>query len=165
MKAALMILLWAISVSATAQTADDIYKQACGPISAKFIVEQVPGKPPVAPEPGEALVYFIQKENAPTLITRLGLDGAWVGVLQHDSYIFASVAPGEHHACAATSNRKRPEVELLNFTAEAGKTYYYLLRGISGTEFGATMEFVAANRDEARYLIASDPQSKATPVQ
>jgi opacity protein-like surface antigen len=167
MKAALAILLLAVSLSASAQTADAIYKQACGPLGAKFVVEQVPGKPPAAPELGKALVFFIQKESGAYFTTRVGLDGAWVGVLQDDSYIFASVAPGEHHTCAATLNRKRPEVELLNFTVEAGRTYYYLVRGTAATsDFGgfASIVFGAADRDEARYLIASDPQSKATPA-
>ncbi len=171
MKAALAVLLLSasvsVSVSGTAQTADALYKQACGPLNARFVVEEAKGQPPAAPEPGKALVYFIQKGNPPYFTTRLGLDGVWVGVLQHDSYIFVSVVPGEHHACAATLNRKRPEAELVNFTVEAGKVYYYLARGIAGgTGPGvlAAMEFGPADRDEARYLIASDPQSVATPA-
>jgi hypothetical protein len=87
-----------------------------------------------------------------------------LGVLLNDSYIFSSVTPGEHHACAATLNRKRPEVELLNFTVEAGKTYYCLARGIGGPYAVGTMAFGPADRDEARYLIASDAQSVATPA-
>ena len=164
MKAALAVLLLSMSVSATAQTADAIYKQACGPLDAKFVVEQAKGQPPAVPEPGKALVYFIQKQSGAPFTTRVGLDGAWLGVLLNDSYIFASVTPGEHHACAATLNRKRPEVELLNFTVEAGKTYYYLARGIGGPYAVGTMAFGPADRDEARYLIASDAQSVATPA-
>ncbi len=168
MKAALAVLLLSassfVSVSGTAQTADALYKQACGPLKAKFVVQQAKGNPPAAPEPGKALVYFIQKESGSPFTTRVGLDGAWVGVLQNDSYIFASVAPGEHHACAATTNRKHPEAELVSFTVEAGKAYYYLVRGTGGPYAIPTMEFGPANRDEARYLIASDPQSVATPA-
>jgi hypothetical protein len=152
-------------MSATAQTADAIYRQACGPLNAKFDVEQVQGQPPKAPEPGKALVYFTQKEAGPYFTTRIGLDGAWVGGLQHDSYIFVSVAAGEHHACAATLNRKHPEAELVSFTTEAGRVYYYLVRGIAGggeNNTFSTMELGAADRDEALYLIASDPQSVAT---
>jgi hypothetical protein len=59
-------------------------------------------------------------------------------------------------------------VELLNFTVEAGKTYYYLVRGTaaSSAEGGgfAAMVFGAADRDEALYLIASYPQSVAKPA-
>ncbi len=168
MKAALTVLLLAMSASATAQTADALYKQACGPLNAKFVVEQANGQPPTAPEPGKALVYFIQEEDGgSSFTTRVGLDGDWLGVLQRGSYIFASVAPGEHHACAATLNRKRREAKLLHFTLEAGKTYYYLVRGTaggSGTGVFSTMEFGTADRDEALYLIATDPQSVAKPA-
>jgi hypothetical protein len=164
MKAALTVFLLAMSVPATAQTADSIYKKACGPLDTKFIVEQAKGQPPAAPEPGKALVYFIQKETGAPFTTRVGLEGAWVGVLQDDSYIFVSVAPGEHHACVATTNRKRAEAELAGFTVEAGKTYYYLVRGAGGPYAIATMEFGPANRDEAHYLIASDPQSVSKPA-
>ena len=166
MKTPLVLLLLAMSIRAGAQSADAIYQQACGPKSAEFIVERVEGKPPKAPEPGKALVYFIQKETGPFFTTRVGLDGAWVGVLQHDSYIFDTVVPGEHHACAATQDRKHPGTELVHFTAEAGRTYYYLVRGIAGGgEYGefATMVFSAADRDEAHFLIALDPQSVAKP--
>jgi hypothetical protein len=168
MKAALAVLLLVLCASAAAQTADAIYRQACGPLNAKFVVEQAKGQPPAAPEPGKALVYFIQKESGPYFTTRLGLDGAWVGVIQHASYIFVSVAPGAHHACAATLNRKRPEAEFVHFTVEAGKTYYFLVRGTAANsaEGGgfAAMVFGAADRDEALFLIASYPQSVAKPA-
>lgn len=170
MKAGFSVLLLIVPMSAfaAAQTADTLYRQACGPLNTRFTVEQVEDKPPTAPEPGKALVYFIQQETGPYFTTRVGLNGAWVGVLQHDSYIFISVAPGEHHACAASLNRKHPQAQLVHFTAEAGKVYYYLVRGIAGGSgiggFSA-MNFGLADRDEALYLIASDPKSVATPMQ
>lgn len=154
-----------ISLSANAQTADAIYQRACGPKDASFDVQLVKGQPPAAPEPGKALVYFIQKAPGSFFTTRVGLDGAWVGVIQHNSYIFALVAPGEHHACAASLNRKHLEAELVHFTAEAGKTYYFLVYGIEPSTQGAfsAMEFFPPDSDEALALIASDPQSTATP--
>jgi hypothetical protein len=164
MKALLALLLCAAYLSATAQTADAIYRQACGPRGEQFMVEQVKGQPPTASEPGKALVYFIQLEDSPIFTTRIGLDGDWVGVIQHDSYIFASVTPGEHHACAASQDRKHPGAEFAHFTAEAGKNYYYLVRGITGG-VTYTLLFGAADRDEALYLIAADPQSVAHPKQ
>jgi hypothetical protein len=154
-----------ISISATAQNADAIYQRACGPKEPSFNVQLVRKQPPAAPEPGKALVYFIQKATGGYFTTRVGLDGAWVGVIQHDSYIVVSVAPGEHHACAASLNRKHLEAELVHFTAEAGKTYYYLVYGIEpNTEYAfSAMEFFSPDSDEALALIASDPQSIATP--
>jgi hypothetical protein len=158
-----------MSIPMAAQSADAIYKTACGPKKIEFTVELVNGQSPTAPEPGKALVYFIQKEAGMPFTTRVGLDGSWVGVIQRDSYIAVSVAPGEHHACAATRNRNDPRPELLHFTAEAGKVYYFLMRGIAGDAgygagYGAdyTMIFGPADRDNALYLIASDPRSVAT---
>ena len=168
MKSLMAVFFLAISASAIAQTAEAIARQACGPKQAAFEVQLNEGKPPAVPEPGKALVYFIQKETGAPFTTRVGVDGAWIGVVQRNSYIFASVAPGEHHVCAATQNRKHFEAELVHFTAEVGKTYYYLVRGIAGGgDVGVfnSMEFGPADSDEARFLIASDPQSVATPKQ
>lgn len=165
MKSLMAVFFLAISASTIAQTAEAIARQACGPKQAAFEVQLNEGKPPAVPEPGKALVYFIQKDTGTPFTTRIGLDGAWVGVVQHNSYIFASVAPGEHHACAATQNRKHLEAELMHFNAEAGKTYYYLVRGIADYGGFATMLLSPADHDEALYLIASDPQSVATPKQ
>jgi hypothetical protein len=164
MKPFLLICAVLLSGTAGAQTADSIYRQACGPKQAAFNVQQVKTPPPAAPEPGKALVYFIQKQSGTNFITRVGLDGAWTGVILRDSYISASVAPGEHHACVAAQDRKNPHAEFIHFTVEAGKTYYYLVRGIAAAGYGvsfATMEFGPADRDEALFLIASDPQSVA----
>jgi hypothetical protein len=161
MKPPLLLLLLVVSIPVAAQTADAIYQQACGPLDARFDVEQVKGQPPAAPEPGKALVYFIQKDSGFPFTTRVGLDGAWVGVLQRDSYIFFSVVPGEHHACAATLNRKHPEAEFVDFTTEAGKTYYYLVRSIM--DRSDIRELGPADRNETLFLIASDPQSVAKP--
>jgi hypothetical protein len=161
MKAVLAVLFFAMSIPAAAQSADAIFRQACGPLDARFDVEQVKGQPPAAPEPGKALVYFIQKDSGFPFTTRVGLDGAWAGVLQRDSYIFFSVVPGEHHACAATLNRKRQEADFVDFTTEAGKTYYYLVRSIlDGSDI---RELGPADRSEALFLIASDPLSVAKP--
>ena len=166
MKTSLCILLFAVSLPAAAQTADAIYQQACGPLKAAFTVEQVKAKPPAAPDPGKALVYIIQDQDGAPFTTRIGLDGAWVGVIQGRSYIFLSIAPGEHHGCAATLNRKHREAEFLDFTVEAGKTYDLLIRGIGaqGKYVSLTaMLFGPVDHDEAAWLIASDPQSVAKP--
>jgi hypothetical protein len=155
----------ATALSATAQSADALYQRACGPQSASFDVQLVKGKNPAAPEPGKALVYFIQTGHSFT--TRIGLDGSWAGVLLHNSYFFASLVPGEHHACAATLNRRHLEAELLHFNAEAGKSYFFRVRGLiqGGDKVPGppAMEFAPSDSDEALALIASDQQSAATP--
>lgn len=162
----LLLLLFAMSIPAGAQSAASLYQHACGPTSAAFTVEHVDRQPPSAPESGKALVYVIQKSKGIRFTTRVGLDGAWVNVVDGDSYVPLSVTPGEHHLCAATQDRKKPEVELVRFNAEPGKVYFYLLRGMTGSNDSGrfiTMELGPVDSDEARYLIASDPQSVANP--
>ena len=61
MKVLFAVLLLTMSTSAVAQTADALYRQACGPKDTSFEVRQVEGHPPTAPEPGKALVYFVQE--------------------------------------------------------------------------------------------------------
>ncbi len=112
-------------------------------------------------------MYFIQKETSPYFTTRMGLDGAWVGVIRHDSYIFVSVAPGEHHACAATQDRKHPGVELVDFTAEAGKVYYFLVRGIADMGNGGFATYGVRRRGSRRSALLDRlrSQSVAQPKQ
>jgi len=166
MKTPVLALLLLTSIPASAQSADALYQQACGPKDSSFVVKQVEGQPSATPEPGKALVYIIQKEAGMHFTTRLGVDGAWVGMVEGNSYVPLAVAPGEHHFCVATQDRKQPEAEFVHFTAEAGKVYYYLVRGMvtDGSNGGVlTMQFDAVDRDEALYLIASHSQSVAKP--
>ncbi len=166
MKALPVSLLLIVSLSASAQTADAIYHRACGPKDTSFQVHHVKGNPPAQPEPRKALVFFLQTQSGMNFMTRIGLDGAWNGVIQGNSYIVASVAPGEHHVCAATMGRKHPLAEFIHFTAEPDKVYYYLVRGTAtnGKYSGFfSMPIGPVDRDEALYLIASDPITTATP--
>jgi len=166
MKAPSLALLLLLSIPAAAQSADAIYQQACGPKDTSFVVEQVTGQPSATPAPGKALVYIIQRESGFHFKTRVGMDGAWAGMVEGNSYIPLTVAPGEHHFCAASQDRKHPEAEFVHFTAEAGKVYYYLVHGSAadGSEGPAlTMKFDVVDRDEALYLIASHLQSVAKP--
>lgn len=167
MKASLFILLAAMSLPSTAQTASVIYQKACGPKNAAFDVRQVKEQPLGAPGPGKAIVYFVQDTFGWRYITRVGLDGNWVGAIKNSSYLSAAVAPGEHRACVNWQNVKNSRPQFVEFTAEAGKTYYYLVRSFntrSGVGAGTdVLEFGQADHDEALFLIASDPQSVATP--
>ena len=165
MKTLPLALLLTLTLPASAQTADAIYHQACGPADTSFQLQHVPATPPTAPEPGKALVFFIQEQSGMNFMTRIGLDGAWAGVVEGDSYITTSVTPGEHHVCAATMGRKHPKAEFLHFTAEPGKIYYYLVRATAADrgEGFFSMPIGPVDRDEALYLLASDPQTKATP--
>lgn len=164
MKLLFASLLLLTSIPALAQNVDDLYRQACGPKDTAFQVDHVQHPPAASPEPGKALVYFIQKESSRGIVTRVGLDGTWGGVILDNSYIPVSVSPGEHHLCAATQNRQNPDPVFAHFTAESGHVYYFLVR-VTAADIGSTftMELAPADRDEATYRIASEPRSVSKP--
>ena len=166
----------AVAQSTQAQDQSAIMRQACGPRNAWFNVKLDRTRhPPAKPEPGEAVVYFVQDitkvlQRAGAITTRFGLDGGWVGAVKNNSYFSASVAPGEHHLCAnlqAHALTKSADLavgkmtELAHFTAEAGKIYYFRTRYVTAQFL--TMEFGPVDRDQALYMIAADPRSISKP--
>lgn len=100
---------------------------ACGKDNVKFKIE-VGGAQPLPASPGadKAQLVLIQRNEGHGGFggispTRFGLDGAWVGANQDNSYFVVTVAPGEHHLCVTWDK----EYKLTPFTAEAGKVYYF----------------------------------------
>ncbi len=79
---------------------------ACGDDKVKFKVDRQKGQPaPTLPGSDKALIVFVEEldKNQPILgpppTTRVGLDGAWVGANQGNSYFAIPIAAGEHHVC------------------------------------------------------------------
>ena len=109
----------------------------CGPDQAKFEVQrQAKSHPTGTPESGNALVYVFgdsELDNTAIhiggLITRVGVDGAWVGAYEHKSYTYFSVTPGEHRLCtsqqSSLKSRRDNNASAITFTAEEGKVYYF----------------------------------------
>lgn len=86
------------------------------------------------PEEGKALLVIVEEGISKhfDLTTRYGLDGKWVGATHSDSYFLIQIDPGEHHLCAAPqghfgfSDKDRMRlVNVLAFTADAGKVYFF----------------------------------------
>jgi hypothetical protein len=160
MKSALVVLL--LTASAFAQAPSGVATSACGPKDATFDVKLDKTQHTLAqPEPGKALVYFIEEKGA---VAQIGLDGAWVGANKNSSYFAVSAEPGEHHVCAYVQTpRGIPGVPLgfLHFTAEAGRVYYFDARVVYGGE--SYLFLGPVDSDQAEYLIASYPLSVSTP--
>jgi hypothetical protein len=169
MKIAFVLMLLTISAIAQESSA----AAACGPRKASFEVKLDDTQHTLAePEAGKALVYFLQDVGAVNCLggcfpTRFGLDGAWVGAVQHNSYFSVAVEPGEHHVCASPQSRFMPatsekyasvRLALAHFTAEAGKVYYFRTRPF-GSENQMLFDMDAVDGDQAKYLIASYPLS------
>jgi hypothetical protein len=131
--------------------------------------------PLAQPEAGRAVVYLIASvlgESIAEPTIKVGMDGAWLGATKGNSYIFTTVEPGEHHLCANwQSGIVAPSdvFALANFTAEAGKTYYFRVRAYRGRIYSETgqeassLDLDAANSDEGQYLVASSAFSKSHP--
>jgi hypothetical protein len=149
---------------------------ACGPNAARFGSDAALPEPPEPPAEGaatKAVVYVIADGNPQT--TRFGLDGAWVGASQGDSWLWFLVEPGEHHLCAdwqpsrmrtMSTASSAKLISLTSFTVEAGKVYYFRVR-FTATSLGNIPSNLRVNQpdlepvntDEARFLMASYPFS------
>jgi hypothetical protein len=127
-------------ILATAVWAQDNSGQrqsGCGPDQAKFnVTREAHSHPTGTPKPGKALVYvFGDSEFDNTalqiggLITRVGVDGEWIGAYEHKSYTYFSVDPGEHRLCtsqqSSLKSRRENNASAITFTAQEGKVYYF----------------------------------------
>ncbi len=137
---------------------------ACGPDSARFDVTK--GKPvtPVANNDAAKARVYVFVDRVQTI--RIGLDGAWVGAAEDSSWVSFLTEPGEHHLCAdwqpsitRTMSGFSPadSILLANFTAEAGKVYYFRARGIMSPASQGILFFdlEPTNSDEGQFLIAA----------
>jgi len=110
MKTALALILFAVSAWSQDQSAIGAAQAACGPKNVKFSAKQDATKHPT-PEPDahKALVYVVQElgefKCGGCALTRLGLDGTWVGANQGTSYFFFWTESGEHHLCLNWQSR------------------------------------------------------------
>jgi hypothetical protein len=164
MKIALVALLFA--ASAFAQEPSAVATSACGPKDASFDVKLDKTQHTLAqPDPGKALVYFIQEKGSDAfdVTTKVGIDGAWVGANKNSSYFAVSVEPGEHHVCANVQSFRGHPLGLVHFTAEAGKAYYFDGRVVYGEAVDLYFFLVAVDSDQARHLIDVLALSVSTP--
>jgi hypothetical protein len=170
MKATLVLFLFAASAFAQDPAAVMAAKAACGPSSVKFDAQQDASQHPTPePDPGKAMVYVVQSlgeiECASCTLTRVALDGAWVGATQGTSYLFFPVDPGEHHLCVNWQSRfewKSKALALANFTAEPGHVYYFRVR-LSLSRLIYVFDLDPINNDQGKLLVASSGLSVSHP--
>jgi hypothetical protein len=167
MKAAILTFsMLLVTASASCQKPAIALPAACGPADTLFSTEVTKAaQNPMQPEPGKALVYFIQDDGPSPghqrYTVRIGLDGQWVGAYGRSSYFVLSIAPGEHHLCANVqpgySTVGHGSV-LARFSAEPGKVYYLRTRFLVELLFPA-LQIDQPDSDEAGYLLTSYPMS------
>ena len=110
MRAALFVVLFAVSAFAQDQAAITAAQAACGPKEVKFVAKQDAAQHPTPQaDPGKALVYVVQNlgemQCSGCALTKVGLDGAWVGATQGSSYVYFPAEPGERHICVNWQSR------------------------------------------------------------
>jgi hypothetical protein len=138
----------------------------CGPDQTKFSVKrEAHSHPTGTPEPGKALVYVFgdsELDNIALRIgalnTRVGVDGEWVGAYGAKSYMYFSVAPGEHRLCTSQQSSLKSlrdnDASAITFKTEEGKVYYFRTQP-SPTSLAASTTTGAPNGEVE--LAALDP--------
>ena len=172
MKALLATLFLGFSTFAQSNVPVANPEAACGPREAEFQVTTDKSQHSVAkPEPGKALVYVIEDQRQELRrylgnsdrITKLGLDGTWIGANKGSSYFFFSIEPGEHHLCSSWEfGGKRPQdrISLAHFTAQPGQIAYFRVRVIVISTAGFySIDLEPVNSDEGQLLVAASPLS------
>jgi hypothetical protein len=173
MKAACLILFAASAfaqVMAQDQPATAAAEAACGPKDVKFDAkEDTTQHPTPSPDAGKALVYVVQEigqlQCKGCALTKVGMDGTWVGANQGSSYFFFEADPGEHHLCLNWQSRlewRSRAFAMANFTAEAGKAYYFRTRIFPG-HYDYSFDLDAVNSDQGKFLVASSAFSVSHP--
>lgn len=171
MRSVLMLLLLASPVLAQETPATPTSTSACGPVNVKFDVKEDKAQQSLRPrDSGKALVYMIEDYAeveclGPCVTVRIGLDGSWIGANQGNTYFFFTVTPGQHHLCSNWQSKLESlssMYSMANFTAEAGKTYYFRTRIWSSYQI-LRLDLDAINSDEGSYLVASFPLAVSHP--
>lgn len=183
MKCALVVLLFAASAVAQDPAAAAAAESACGPASTRFEVRPATQHPTPAPDPAKASVYVIEDlgqcpgcinsnslggffNSVDHAITKIAMDGTWIGANRGSSYIFFMADPGEHHLCMNWQSRlesRSRAFAMANFIAEAGRIYYFRERVFPGHSGDYVFELDPVNSDEGKYLVATSAAGISKP--
>ncbi len=144
---------------------------ACGDDKIKVeVAVQKPSSAPPAANATTARLVFVQRLGEACIgcsITRVGLDGTWIGANKGSSFFSVTTAPGEHHVCAfweAPLAKIENRIGLTDFEAIAGQIYYFEIEvGSRGTAEVPVMRLRPISADMGAFLVSRSKQSVATP--
>ena len=144
-------------------------KAACGPEKVKFNIKLDRSRHVLLqPARGKALIYVFQEfpntSSAPSLIMKVGLDGAWIGANQKRSYFAFKVEPGVHHICVSGQWPFWSPVSLARVVAKPDGIYYYGSQFFcnSSGECGP-LNVGPVDEDQAKLLIQTSAYSTSHP--
>jgi len=139
---------------------------ACGPLKSQF--QQQPENtawPDAKAGTDKALVYVVEDQRqlgSGAITVKVGMDGAWIGANQNNTYVSAAVPPGEHHLCVnwqSHLSELNRQFSLAHFTAEGGKTYYFRVRVVTAEYYGS-VDLEPVDSDEGQYLVTLAPPNR-----
>jgi hypothetical protein len=140
----------------------------CGPSQAQFDVKTDDTLHLSAqPEQGKATVYVFEDDLAgPTM--RIGVDGSWAGATNGKSFIYFTLAPGEHNVCTEwQSNVFKKTSERVggakSLTVEAGKVYYLRMTFEEITKASGRIKLELTDNAEGQFLLSSSALSNSHP--
>jgi len=125
----------------------------------KFDVTTAEGQTaPATTEAGKAQIILSKRKTKGSRwlamrTIRFGMDGAWVGANNGNSYFALTVDPGVHHLCASWQSSLgtfKKNIDLTSFTAEAGQVYYFAAAVAVGRDI-VTFGLTPLNEDEGKF--------------
>jgi hypothetical protein len=154
----LFLAFFGLSVSFAQENPKQILgAPGCGSAEEEFEVNRNKGQHPRAQlEAGKALMYVIQNDTyhaGRNLVTRIGMDGKWIGATRGNSYLYSPADPGERHLCVSWQG-KGNKAAAFHFTAVEGKTYFFMIRNVS-MRYTEDIQFGALDSDEAQLLMST----------
>ena len=140
----------------------------CGPSQTQFEVKLDDSLHVLAhPEEGKAIVYVFEDDfSGPTM--RIGVDGAWTGATNGKSFLYFTLAPGEHSVCTewqSTVFKKTSERVggAKTLTVEAGKVYYLRMTFEEVTKASGRIKLDLTDNAEGQFLLSSSALSNSHP--
>jgi hypothetical protein len=162
------IILYASPAFAQDPTATARAAAGCGPSQIQFNVKTDDTLHLLAePEAGKAIVYVFEDDFAsPTM--RIGLDGSWVGATTAKSFIYFSVAPGDHSVCTEWQSsvfKKASERAggAISLSVEAGRVYYLRMTFEEITKASGRIKLELTDKAEGQFLLSSSALSNSHP--
>ena len=161
------VLLFTIpcSVATFSQDAGTAATAACSPKDEKLKVNPATGRDSSSQlESDKALVNVIADDGTTDSIVgagitlRVGLDGAWVGAVNHHyPFLAFSVSPGSRHLCVNWQSSFESRLRLTalaHIDAQADKVYYFRVRQWD-TRYQMFLDFDPIDSDMGKFFLAS----------
>ena len=167
-KLLVLIVLFASPVFAQDQATAARSAAGCGPSQTQFDVKLDGTLHVLAqPEAGKAVVYVFEDAfNSPTM--RVGADGAWVGATNAKSFIYFSLAPGEHSVCTEWQSNFFKNIServgaAISLNVEAGKVYFIRMTFEEITKGSGRIMLETTDNAEGQFLLSSSALSNSHP--